>query len=342
MTAAAWPTSIWTHQGVKPFVDPNPGAKAVSSLGFTPADAFTQHTGDRIKEGVDVAQVVDSNLFKVAAGAVGVDWASFRAKLVAKEGMDKALGARVYVQDSQGGNLKWIDRSAWEADQATGRYTARFTKTDEAGNEIDYSKGDSHVSVEDGKDYQDWGKTDSGEEIDISSDEADKLEDMQKWLKDNEREISRSSASAWDNPPSGRDYGFDNDNLWEALGIDPSKPPPTAEYLTDPSTGKTLDYEFNLLAPRTSHFTIPVPDGYGFGDDPGTRSGSFVNTVMASEMNKRTDMTGIPVAGHTYPGGAHPGADDPSWHQTIHHDGFKSTQPRAGQTTAMNESKYRT
>ena len=62
---------------------------------------------------------------------------------------------------------------------------------------------------------------------------------------------------------------------------------------------------------------------------------------MASEMNKRTNMTGIPVAGHTYPGGAHPDASDPYWHQSTN-PGFKSTQPRAGQTTAMDESKYRT
>tara|TARA_A100001037_G_scaffold150465_1_gene135899 strand:- start:171 stop:1199 length:1029 start_codon:yes stop_codon:yes gene_type:complete len=341
MSTASWPTEIWTHQGVKPFKDPNPTSNLIKRLGFTEADAFTQHTGVRIKEGVDVAQVVDSNLFKVAAGAVGVDWASFRAKLVAKEGMDKALRPRVYVQDSQGGELKWIDRSAWEADQGTGRYTARFSKTDEAGNEIDYEKGQSHVSVEDGDDYQDWGKTDAGVEVKISDKEKEDLDKMQDWLKSNESDVSRSTSSVWDNPPSGHDYGFDNDNLWEALGIDPSKPPPTAAYLTDPSTGKTLDYEFNLLAPRTSHFKIPVPDGYGFGDHPGTRSGSFVNTYMASEMNERTDMTGVPVAGHTYPGGAHPGPTDSSWHYSSHNEGFKSTQPRAGQTSAMDESKYR-
>lgn len=339
MTAAAWPTEIWTHQGVKPFTDPNPANKLIARLGFTPGDAFTQHTGTRIKEDVDVAQVVDSNLFKVAAGAVGVDWASFRAKLVAKEGMTNALGARVYVQDSQGGNLKWIDRSVWEADQATGRYTARFTKTDEAGKEIDYSKGESHVSVEDGDDYQDWGKTDSGEEIDISKDEKKSLDKMQEWLKDNERDVSRSTASAWDNPPSGHDYGFDNDNLWEALGIDPSKPPPPAPHLTDPSTGKTLDYEFNLLAPRQSFVNIPVPPGYEI-DHPGHRSGSFINTEMASTIASRSDMTGIPVQGHTYPGGAHPQG---GWASPTVHQNWTSPQPRAGDTHPVdpNASYYK-
>ncbi len=332
MTAAAWPTEIWTHQGVKPFTDPNPSKKLIKSLGFTPGDQFTAHTGVRIKEGVDVAQVVDSNLFKVAAGAVGVDWASFRAKLVAKEGMEKALGARVYVQDSQDGALKWIDRSAWEADQPTGRYTARFTKTDEAGNKIDYSKGESHVTDEDGDDYQDWGKTDSGEVIDISSDEKKDLDKMQEWLKDNEKNVSRSTSSAWDNPPSGHEYGFDNDNLWEALGIDPSKPPPPAQHLN-------VDYDYNLLAPRQSFVNIPVPPGYEL-DHPGHRSGSFINTVMASEVSSRNDMTGIPVQGHTYPGGAHPqsGWADPTVHQN-----WTSPQPKAGDTHPVdpNASYYR-
>ena len=349
MTAASWPTEIWTRQGVKPFKDPDPRKKLIKRLGFTAGDAFTQHTGTRIKEDVDVAQVVDSNLFKVAAGAVGVDWASFRAKLVAKEGMTDALRPRVYVQDSQGGELKWIDRSTWEADQGTGRYTARFSKTDEAGNTIDYGKGASHVSVDhdaegrrgEGRDYQDWGKTDAGVNVKISESEQKDLDKMQDWLRENEADVSRSGSSAWDNPPSGHDYGFDNDNLWEALGIDLSKPPPTAAYLTDPSTGKTLDYEFNLLAPRTSHFKIPVPDGYGFGDHPGTREGSFVNTFLASDMNTRTDMTAVPVSGHTYPGGGHPSADSGYWHKGWN-TGFKSTQPRAGQATAMDESKYRT
>jgi len=331
MTAASWPTEIWTNRGIKTFGDPNPGAKAVSALGFTPADAFTQHTGTRIKEDVDVAQVVDSNLFKVAAGAVGVDWASFRAKLVAKEGMTDALRPRVYVQDSQGGALKWIDRSVWEADQATGRYTARFTKTDEAGKEIDYSKGESHVSDDDGDDYQDWGKTDSGEEVDISKDEKKKLDKMQKWLKENEASVSRSNSSVWDNPPSGRDYGFDNDNLWEALGIDLSKPPVT-EYISAERLG---DYEYNLLMPRESHVNIPVPPGYEM-DHPGVRSGSVVGSRMAFEMGGRDDLTGIPMAGHSYPGGAHPQS---GWH--IGNPDFKSPQPMAGHTTPIDESNYK-
>ena len=281
MTTAAWPTEIWTHQGVKPFADPNPTNKLISRLGFTPEDVFTKHTGVRIKEGVDVAQIVDSNLFKVAAGAVGVDWTSFRKQLVAKEGMEKALGARVHVQDSQDGNLKWIDRSVWEADQPTGSYTARFAKTDESGKKIDY--GDSHVSVEDGDDYQDWGKTDSGEQIEITDDEKESLDKMQEWLIDNEKDVSRSGSDVWDTPPSGQDYGFDNDNLWEALGIDPSKPPPPAKHLA-------VDYEYNLIAPRTSHVNIPVPEGYA-NDHPGTRSGSFVNTVMASDIANRNEST---------------------------------------------------
>jgi hypothetical protein len=225
-----WPTEYWNPKtgSIETYKPPVP----TSPKGF-PDDWKDHREGARS----DFIGIKDNPLWQVAAEANDIDFASWYADAAEKIG---DVGDQVWKVVT-GYNYTYKQRGA------TARQGADVTGATPIYEEMTFNEAKERDLVDKIAGGNRWGIGIQHETI------LEDLNEMHGWMTKSIKAFKSSEYESLLEGPSGFDYGFDQEDLFAALGLDKA-----------PEAPKELDvsYEMNLNKAVTSNAVYNTPEGY--------------------------------------------------------------------------------